>query len=172
MKQLLILLLLASGPSLAAAQADTRNPARIAIYGIGDSIIGHLILGGATSADAKRLLQTRAGLGPARANEITFRIGSATMRPRLLYTPPWTMHQLYFQNDTLVLVVDGLSHELPSTGADFMRRFPMARETHRESAWYELQTPLSECIWLIASFRAASDSIESNGYARLCPSRQ
>jgi hypothetical protein len=169
MKGFLTLLLFVSGSSLVSAQADTSEPARIAIYTVGDTIIGHLTLGVATSADAKRMLP--AGLGPARANQMTFRVGSATLRPRLLYTPPWTMHQLYFQNDTLVLVVDGMPHDLPSTGADFMRRFPTARETHRESGWYELQTPLNECIWLIGVFGTASDTIESNGYASICPGK-
>lgn len=171
MKRFLTLLLCAAGASLASAQADTTEPARVAIYGIGDTVIGHLILGVATSVDAKRLFQTRAGLGPARDNPITFRIGSAALRPAVLYTPPWTMHQLYFRNDTLVLVVDGMPHGLPGTGADFMRRFPAARETHRESGWYELQTPLSQCIWLIAVFATATNTLESNGYARVCPSR-
>lgn len=162
--------LLAAVPAFAAAQVDTNNYARVAIYGIGDTIIGHLTLGASTTADAKRLLDLHAGLGPARDNQITFRIGSATVYPRLLFTPPWTMHQLYFEKDTLVLVVDGMPHDLPSTRAEFGRRFPKAQETHRESAWYELQTPLSRCIWLIAVFSATTDTLESNGYIRVCPS--
>jgi hypothetical protein len=157
-----------SGASLGSAQADTSNPARIAIYGIGDTIIGYLILGGSTPADARQILETHGGLGPTRDNEVTFRVGSATIRPRQLYTPPGTMHQLYFQMDTLVLVVAGVPHGLPNTRLEFMSRFPKARETHRESGWYELQTPLSECIWLIAVFGATTDTVESNGYARAC----
>lgn len=171
MKPFLILLLLAATSSIASAQSDTSNPARIAIYGVGDSIVGHLVLGVSTAADAKRLLDRRVGLGPARENQIAFRIGNVTVRPSLLYTPPWTMHQLYFQNDTLVLVVDGMPHGLPSTRADFLRRFPQAQETHRESGWYELQTPLNDCIWLVSVFSTASDTIESNGYARVCSRR-
>lgn len=81
------------------------------------------------------------------------------------------MHQLYFQNDTLVLVVDGMPHGLPSTRDEFMRRFPQAQETHREAGWYELQTPLNECIWLVAVFSTAGDTIESSGYARICSRR-
>jgi len=158
----------ASGPAFDSAQPDTSDPARIAIYGAGDTIIGHLVLGRSTPADAQRLLEAHGGLGPARDNEVTFRIGSATLRPRLLYTPPGTLHQLYFQKDTLVLVVAGVPHGLPSTRLEFMSRFPKARETHRESGWYELQTPLSECIWLIAAFTATTDRHESNGYARIC----
>ena len=171
MKRLLTVLLLAPAPSLVLAQADASNPARVAIYGIGDTVLGHLVLGSSTIRDAKRVLDQRAGLGPARDNQITFRIGSVDVRPRLLYTPPWTMHQLYFQNDTLVLVVDGMPHGLPSTRDEFIRRFPQAQETHRESGWYELQTPLSECIWLVSVFSTAGDTIESNGYARVCSRR-
>lgn len=157
-----------SRPSLGSAQADTDNPARIAIYGVGDSMIGHLIVGSSTPEDARRVLGAQGGLGPARDNDVTFRIGSATMRPRLLYTPPGTMHQLYFDKDTLVLVVAGVPHGLPATLPAFMGRFPHARETHRESGWYELQTPLNECIWLIAVFDARTDRLESNGYAYIC----
>ena len=171
MKPYLALLLFACTPSLGSAQTDTGNPARIAIFGAGDTILGHLILGASTTADAKRLLDRRAGIGPARDNQVTFLIGKASVRPRLLYTPPWTMHQLYFQNDTLVLVVDGMPHGLPSTRADFLRRFPQAQETHRETGWYELQTPLNECIWLVSVFSTASDTMESNGYARVCSRR-
>jgi hypothetical protein len=53
-----------------------------------------------------------------------------------------------------------------------MRRFPEARETHRESGWYELQTPLRECMWLIAVFGTTNDVIESSGYARICVSQR
>lgn len=172
MKRLLAVFLFASGPSLVAAQADTTNPARVAIYGVGDTVVGHLILGVSTIADARRIFERRTGLGPARENQVTFRIGSAAVRPRLVYAPPWTMHQLYFENDTLVLVVDGMPHGLPGTSAEFMRRFPQARETHRESGWYELQTPLRECIWLIAVFGTPSEAIESSGYARICVSQR
>jgi hypothetical protein len=172
MKRLLPAFLLAAAPTFVAAQADTTNPARVAIYGIGDTVVGHLVLGVSTTADAKRIFERRTGLGPARDNQVTFRIGSATLRPRLVYTPPWTMHQLYFENDTLVLVVDGMPHGLPGTRAEFMRRFPEARETHRESGWYELQTPLRECMWLIAVFGTTNDVIESSGYARICVSQR
>jgi hypothetical protein len=168
MKRFFTALLLASGSSLASAQADPSNPARIAIYAIGDTIIGHLTLGVSTAADAERVLAASGGLGRARDNQVTFQIGSVPMRPRLLYTPPGTLHQLYFDRDTLVLVVDGLPHDLPSTVREFMGRFAKARETHRESGWYELQTPLGDCIWLIAVFAASSDRLESNGYARTC----
>lgn len=167
-KRLLTLLLLASGPSLGSAQADTSNPARVAIYGLAPLPVGHLILGGSTPGDAARILEAHGGHGPARANEVTFRIGSATLRPRVLYTPPATMHQLYFDKDTLVLVVTGVPRDLPSTKREFIGRFPTARETRRESGWYELQTALSHCVWLIAVFDTGTDVLESTGYAHSC----
>lgn len=168
MKQLLALLLIASGPALGSAQADTSNPARVAIYGVAGTALAHLILGGSTPADAARILEAHGGLGPARENQVTFRVGSVIMRPRVLYTPPATMHQLYFDKDTLVLVVAGVPRDLPTTRLDFMGRFPAARETHRESGWYELQTALSKCVWLIAVFDIRTDTLESNGYAYRC----
>ncbi|HSL69923.1 MAG TPA: hypothetical protein VK864_06750 [Longimicrobiales bacterium] len=168
MKRLLTLFLLALGPSLGSAQADTSNPARVALYGVAGTPVGELILGGSTSADAARILEAYGGLGPSRDNQVTFRIGSVTLRPRVLYTPPATMHQLYFHKDTLVLVVAGVPRDLPSTRPEFMGRFPTARETHRESGWYELQTPLSTCVWLIAVFDTRTDTLESNGYAYGC----
>lgn len=168
MKRLLTLLLLASGPSLGSAQADTITPARVAIYGVAGTPVGKLILGGSTPADAARILEAHGGLGPSRDNQVTFRAGSVTMRPRVLYTPPATMQQLYFHKDTLVLVVAGVPRDLPSTRLEFMGRFPTARETHRESGWYELQTALSKCVWLIAVFDTRTDTLESNGYAYSC----
>lgn len=158
----------ASGPPLGSAPPDTNDPARIALYGMADTIIGHLTLGVATPADARRVLESQGGLGPARDNAVSFRVGSTTLRPRLLYTPPGTMHQLYFDRDTLVLVVAGVPHELPGTRLEFMGPFPTARETRREAGWYELQTPLSACVWLIAVFGTAADRLESNGYAWTC----
>ena len=149
-------------------QPDTNDPARIAIYDARDTTVGHVILGRSTVADAARLLATLGGLGPRRDNDVTFRVGSGTLRPRLLYTPPATMHQLYFEKDTLVMVVSGVPHGLPATRLEFLKRFPTARETHRESMWYELQMPLNDCVWLIAVFTTSTDRLESNGHARVC----
>ena len=154
--------------SLGAAQPDTSNPARITIYDARDTIVGQLELGRSTVADAARLLSALGGLGPRRDNDVTFRVGSTALSPRVLYTPPATMHQLYFDRDTLVMVVAGVPHGLPATRLEFLRQFPTARETHRESMWYELQTPLSECVWLIAVFTTSADRLESNGFARIC----
>lgn len=152
----------------ASAPGDTGNPATIALYGMGDTIIGQVVLGRSTPPEAQRLLEAHGGLGPARDNEVTFAIGGITLGPRVLYTPPGTMHQLYFDRDTLVLVVAGIPRGVPGTRAEFLERFPKARETHREDAWYELQTPLNGCTWLIAVVETGTDRLESIGYAWAC----
>ena len=143
------------------------DPARITIYDVRDSVVGELVLGRSTVADAARLLAALGGLGPRRDNDVAFHVGAATLHPPVLYTPPATMHQLYFERDTLVMVVAGVPHGVPTTPAEFRKRFPEARETHRESMWYELQTPLGNCVWLIAVFTTSSDRLDSNGYARV-----
>ena len=155
----------AGHPAADATPPAMQDPARIPLYVAGDSMIGELVLGRSSPADAKRLLDPHGGLGPARDNEVTFSVGSVTLRPRRLYTPPRTMHQLYFRNDTLVLVVDGAAHGVPGTRTEFMARYPGAKETRREAGWYELQTPLDGCIWLIAVFDAGTDRLDSKGYA-------
>ena len=160
--------LAASGPSLGSPPVDTGNPARIPLYGTGDTVVGHVILGRSTPTETRRVLESQGGLGPARDNEVTFRIGSASLHPQVVYTPPGTMHQLYFEKDTLVLVVAGVLHNVPSTRLEFVRRFPEARESHREEAWYEMQARLSECVWLIAVFGAGTDGLESYGHAWAC----
>lgn len=157
-----------SRPSLGSAPVDTGNPGRIPLYGTGDTAVGHVILGRSTPTEARRVLESQGGLGPARDNGVTFRIGSASLHPQVVYTPPGTMHQLYFEKDTLVLVVAGVLRSLPSTRLEFVRRFPEARESHREEAWYEMQARLSECVWLIAVFGAGTDSLESYGHAWAC----
>lgn len=161
----------ASAFATGSTPPDTSEPARIAIHGMDDSIVGYLVLGRSTPAEAARLLSAHGGLGPRRDNDVTFQVGSATLRPRLLYTPPGTMHQLYFENDTLVLVVDGMPHGVPGTRVEFMKSYPTAKETRRASGWYELQTPLDACVWLIAVFTETADRLDSVGYATACSPR-
>jgi hypothetical protein len=152
-----------------AAQADTSDAARIAIYGVADTVIGYLTVGRSTPTEAARLLETHGGLGPARDNSVSFRVGSVDLTPHLVYTPPHTMHQLYFENETLVLLVSGIPRGLPRTRDELARQFPESRETGRESGWYEVQTPVKACLWLIAVFSTATDKLESYGYAATCP---
>lgn len=147
------------------APADTGDPARVAIYRADDAMVGYLTVGAATSVDASRLLDGYGGLGPARDNDVSFHIGGAVLAPPVLYTPPGTMHQLYFARDTLVLVVAGVPHGLPVTRSEFVARYPKAKETHREAMWYELQTPLRDHVWLVAVFTTSEDRLESAGYA-------
>ena len=111
------------------------------------------------------------GLGPKRDNRVTFTIGTTELHPRELYTPPATMNQLYFDRGILVLVVEGVPRGLPTTRSGFLAGFPTAKETHRESGWYELQVQLRGCLWLIAVFRATDDQLESDGYAYTCAQR-
>ncbi|HEU5358754.1 MAG TPA: hypothetical protein VFU45_06530 [Gemmatimonadales bacterium] len=151
------------------APADTNDPARVALYGTGDTVLGYVTLGVSTTADAARALRSLGGLGPPRGTDITFTVGSATIHPALIFTPPGTMHQLYFDRDTLVLVVSGIPRGIPATRSEFLARYPGARETRREPGWYELQAPLGRCIWLIAVFTPGTDAIESVGQARACP---
>ena len=159
----------ASASTPAPAPADTNDPARVALYGIGDTVLGYVTLGVSTTADAAQALRSLGGLGPPRENDITFTVGSAKIHPALIFTPPGTMHQLYFDRDTLVLVVSGIPRGIPTARTEFLARYPAARETRREPGWYEMQAPLDRCIWLIAVFTAGTDAIESVGHARACP---
>ncbi|HEV2291248.1 MAG TPA: hypothetical protein VGR60_05365, partial [Gemmatimonadales bacterium] len=155
--------------SLAPTPTDTNDPARVALYGIGDTVLGHVTIGVSTIADAAQALRSPGGLGPPRENDITFTVGPSKIHPALIFTPPGTMHQLYFDRDTLVLVVSGSPRGIPTARTGFLARYPAARETRREAGWYEMQAPIDRCIWLIAVFTAGIDTIESVGRARACP---
>ena len=108
------------------------------------------------------------GLGPKRDNRVTFTVGTTELHPRELYTPPATMHQLYFDRGVLVLVVEGIPRGLPATQSAFLAQFPGAKKTRREAGWYELQVQLRDCLWLIAVFGVADDKLESDAYAYTC----
>ena len=119
-----------AGPSRSAAQTDTIQSARVVIAAFDGTKLGYITLGASTPAEVGQTLQNVGGLGPARENQVTFRIGEVPIRPRVLYTPPQTMNQLYFQNDTLVLVVEGQPHGLPNTRAEFVKLWK--NQPHRE----------------------------------------
>jgi hypothetical protein len=161
-------LLLVIVPAPVWAQWDSTQPSRIPLTGFGGVSFGYVMLGTSHPSDVQRVLDSLGGLGPKRDNKVTFVIGQTQMRPPRLYTPPATMNQLYFRNDVLVLVVEGIPRGLPGSRSEFMARYPGARETHRESAWYELQTQLSDCLWLIAVFGVSDDKLQSDGYAYTC----
>ena len=168
MNQRLALLLLVAIPAPGWGQAGTEGPGRVALTGFGGTSLGYVVPGTSRPQDVQHLLDSLGGLGPERRNAVTFTVGGRTMRPRLLYTPPATMNQLYFDHDILVLVVEGIPRDLPGTAAEFRTRFPTAQETRRETGWYEMQTRLTDCLWLIAVFGTADDRLQSDGYAYTC----
>lgn len=159
------------GAPNASAQVDSAAPFRIPLTALGGASYGDVIVGTSRVSDVQRVLASVGGLGPKRANQVTFTIGATQLHPRELYTPPATMHQLYFDRGILVLVVEGIPRGLPTTRPEFLAQFPAATETHREQGWYELQVQLRDCLWLVAVFGVTDDKLESNGYAYTCGKR-
>ncbi len=156
-------------PFVTWAQVDAAKPGRIPLTGFDDVPYGYLELGKSKPDDARHVMRDYGGLGPKRFNNNTFTIGGIKMQPIALYNPSGTMNQLYFDNnDILVMVVEGIPRGLPATRSEFMKRYPNAHVTHQESGWYEMQTQLTECEWLVAVFRSEDDSLESNAYAYIC----
>ncbi len=135
--------------------------------------IGELELGRSTVDVARRLFENAgAGLGPEQENAAKFALGTATLAVRWLYSPPGTLHQLYFDDHgILVLLVDGSAVDFPHTGKAFLRRFPAARETGRTLGSYELQVSLSPCVTLITVFHTINDTLASTWYGYRCPVR-
>jgi hypothetical protein len=136
--------------------------------------VGELELGRATVDDSRRLLERAgAGLGTEKKSGIQFAVGTATLAAKRLFAPPGTTHQLYFDdNGVLILVVDdGAPAGFPITGKDFQQRYPGALESARTISTYELQAPVASCVTLIAAFRATSDTLDSVAYAYVCPTK-
>ena len=159
-------------PAIAAAQGSLTTVPRIPLTGFGGTSLGSVVLGVSRSADVEQLLDSLGGLGPRRDNDVVFIVGTDTMRPPELYTPPGTMNQLYFEDGILVMIVEGIPQNLPSSKSKFTARYPNARETHRESAWYELQIQVGDCVWLIAVFAVGDDQLQSDGYAYTCKTKE
>lgn len=170
MRRLIPLVWLMLWPSIGEGQVDSSAPARLPlrIAFVDQPPLGYVTLGVSRPADVGRVLDSVGGLGPRRANHVTFHIGGVKMRPGELYNPVATMNQLYFQGGTLVLLVYGDPRGLPTDRAAFTARFSNARETLREATWYEMQAPLSDCIWLIAVFSVPDDKLRSAGYGFAC----
>jgi hypothetical protein len=166
--RLLSTLLLLIIPSIAMAQNDSTSAGIILLTGFGGATFGNVKLGVSHSADVQQILGNLGGLGSKRENNVDFIVGTDTIHPRELYNPPATMNQLYFENNILVMIVEGIPHNLPASKTQFIDKYPTARETRRESGWYELQTQISGCVWLIAVFNAADDKLESDAYAYTC----
>jgi hypothetical protein len=165
----LTLLLIVACPISAWGQVDSTALGRVALTSPGGATLGYVRLGASQPQEVQHALDSLGGLGPNRENSVTFTVGTLKMRPRLLYTPPATMNQLYFDRGVLVLVVEGVPRDLPALATEFQTRFPTAQETRREAGWYELQTQLTDCLWLIAVFGTADDRLQSDGYAYTCP---
>lgn len=171
MKPLACLLLLLAWPTPARSQVDSSTPQQVPLSTFTGATLGHLTLGISTPEEARQALDTLGGLGPKRDNAVTFTVGGRTMRPRLLYTPPATSNQLYFDRNVLVLLVEGSPRETAGTVEAFKTRYPAARETQRQPGWYEMQVQLAPCVWLIAVFGTADDALQSDGYAYTCRPR-
>jgi len=146
------------------------NPEVVTVRLASGKIVGTLELGRSTIDSARSLFESAgAGLGAERQNAATFVIGAHTLTPKRLFTPPGSHHQLYFDDQgILVLFLDGTPTDLPLSGEEFLRRFPEARESGRTSFSYEIQTPLTPCVTLMAVFRAAGDTLESAAYGYGC----
>ena len=163
---LLLLLLL---PAAASAQVDSAEATKIALTGFGGASFGEVTLGVSRPADVRQLLNAVGGIGQARANKVTFEVGTATIKPPQVYGPPATQNQLYFIKDLLVVVVEGIpSQSLPPLRPEFDARYPNARETMREAGWYELTTQIAPCVWLYAVFGAEDNRLQSDAYAYSC----
>lgn len=142
------------------------------------SPVGQLVLGKTTVDDAKGLFE-KAGveLGQKRKNTIMFSVGKAELKPKYIYNPWATLYQLYFdKNNVLVMIVDGAPETYPKTKAAFLEKYKDARETDRESNWYEMQVPLSDCTTLIAVFNIGGadpgmDKLDSIGLAYTCDTK-
>jgi len=174
---------LASEPpvTMAVSQSDdgtvatltATRPGLITVRLASGKAIGELELGRSTLEAARTLFENvGAGLGPEQETTATFALATAQLAVRRLYFPPGTLHQLYFDDHgILVLLVDGAPVDLPYTGKAFLLRFPAARETGRTLGSYELQVSLSPCVTLISVFHTVNDTLASAGYGYGCPVR-
>ncbi|HEY6838500.1 MAG TPA: MalM family protein [Geobacteraceae bacterium] len=168
-------------PAAAAVKAGTDIPASTAAAA--PALVtarlanGRVIVGlelGRSTVETVRTLFGAAGadVGPEAPNAVPFVVGTARVTPKRLYTPPSSQLRLYFdEKGVLVAFVDGASVDLPATGEEFLQRFPAARETGRTMNSYELQTPLSPCVTLVAVYRTLGAGLDSAAYVHACPQR-
>ena len=155
-------------PAVASAQIDSAEATKIVLTGFGGAL-GEVTLGVSRPADVRQVLNATGGIGAARSSNLTFPLGTVTIKPPQRYNPPATQNQLYFIKDVLVVVVEGIpSQSLPPLRPEFDARYPNARETHREGGWYELTTQIAPCVWLIAVFGADDNRLQSDAYAYSC----
>jgi hypothetical protein len=157
----------------AAAPHSAVRPGGVTVRLADGTVIGVLEPGRTTLAAARHMYEN-AGVvfGPEHGNAAMFTIGSVTLVPKRLFTPPGTHHQLYFDNNGIVvLFIDGAPVGLPRTGRAFLQLFPAAHESGRTLGSYQLQTSLTPCVTLIAGFRVVDDTLDSAAFGYSCPER-
>lgn len=159
--------------SVAGTKTPSNRPEIVIVRLANGKAFGAVELGRTNLGEARRLFEnSAAGLGPERSNGATFTVGSVSLMPKHLFTPPGTMYQLYFDdNGVLVIIVDGAATNLPASGKDFRQRFLEARETWHSVSSYELQASLGSCVTLIAVFRTVNDSLDSAAFGYGCPTK-
>ncbi len=155
------------------ATPSAKRPELVTVRLASGKAIGELELGRSTLEAARQLFENAgAGLGPEQETAASFALGTAQLAVKRLYSPPGTLHQLYFDDrGILVLLVDGAPVDFPHNGKAFILGFPTARETGRTLGSYELQVSLSPCVTLITVFNTVSDTLASTGYGYGCPVR-
>jgi maltose operon protein len=156
------------------ANYSVPNPVFVTTRHMNGTEFGVLELGKSDSTTAQQHF-ARAGvtMGTERASDTKLQIGSILVQPKRLYLPSTTPHQLYFdENDRLVLFVDSTPTSLPGNSMEFLQQFPGAWESGRNQSFYKLQTSLSRCVALIASFRTVDDSLGSVSFAYMCATKK
>jgi len=156
-----------SPASLSITKVDDGHPAYFQVMTNGKKA-GGLVLGKTTAAETERLLQNAgAGLVAARDNASWVVIGGITVTPRSIYKP--STYRLYFDSrNILVLIIDAAPRDVSRTGQDFRKKFSGSVETSKNDEQYEVQAPLSKCVWLIGVYRVTDDSLDSAGYGYSC----
>ena len=147
------------------------NPVIVATHSMNGTEFGTLELGRSSRSDAQQhFARVNIALGLERTGPAHVQIGTQQLQPMRMFLPTATPHQLYFdKNDKLILFVDNAPSDMPSNSTEFLQRFPTAWESKRTQGSFELQTALSRCVTLIASFRMVDDSLGSATYAYSCP---
>jgi hypothetical protein len=154
----------------AKTNVDFKNPVFVATHHMNGTALGPLELGKTMSSEARQHF-AKSGIttGTENSSSVSLQIGSVQLLPRLLYLPTATPHQLYFDsNDKLILFVDSAPSDLPNSSSEFLQQFPGMWESGRSASFFKLQTALSHCVTLIASFRTIDDSLGSVSFAYTC----
>jgi hypothetical protein len=149
------------------------NPLIVTTRNMNGVEIGQLELG-KTNVSSARQLFSNFGLtiGTERKNVPTIQIGTIQVKPKYLYLPTSTPHQLFFdENDKLVMFIDSSPTGIPGSSKDFLQQFTGTWESGRTLKSFDLQTSLSRCVTLIASFNTFDDSLASATFAYTCTTK-